>query len=173
MNSSELGPRASGRWPLVLWVRKFHLYLGVLFAPAILFFASTGMVQVLSLHQSSPGYNAPVLLQRLGALHKDQVFGAPPKHDPAQAGKPAKAHGMKAADCAPAARPPPPAPPPIGPVRWTLKIFALCTGAGLIVSTLLGLFMAYKFNRKSRLVLGALLAAGVLVPAILVAALPN
>jgi hypothetical protein len=177
MNSSELGARASGRRPLILWVRKFHLYLGVLFAPAILFFASTGMVQVLSLHQSSPGYNAPILLQRLGALHKDQVFGVPHKHDPNQPAKPRTSHDAKGADRGPAAAPappaPPPAPPPIGPVRWILKVFALGAGAGLIVSTLLGLYMAFQFNRRNRWVLGALFAAGIIIPAILVAALPS
>ncbi len=89
MNSGDSAPRAAGRWPLILWVRKIHLYLGVLFAPAVLFFASTGMVQVLSLHQSSPGYNAPILLQRLGALHKDQVFGA--RTGPRPLGRPSPA----------------------------------------------------------------------------------
>jgi len=167
MSSGDSAPRAAGRWPLILWVRKIHLHLGVLFAPAILFFASTGMVQVLSLHQSSPGYNAPILLQRLGALHKDQVFGAP--HRPAL-GPPAKPHQAGAGHGCAAPAPPPPK--PIGLVRGILKGFALCVGLGLISSTLLGLYMAYRFNRRSW-VLAALFAAGFIVPAILVAALPN
>ncbi len=54
-----------------------------------------------------------------------------------------------------------------------MKIFALCTGAGLIVSTLMGLYMAYQFNRKSRPALASLFAAGIIIPVILVAALPS
>ncbi|HVY33270.1 MAG TPA: hypothetical protein VG960_02495 [Caulobacteraceae bacterium] len=146
--------------PLIAWVRKTHLYVGVFIAPVILFFAATGMLQILSLHQSSPGYTAPVLLQRLGALHKDQVFGAP--HRPPEA-KPSKPS---------AEGPPRPAPRPIGPVRWILKGFFECVGAGLIVNTLMGLYMAYKINRNAWLT-GGLFAAGIVVPVILVAALPG
>ena len=112
------------------------------------------MVQVLSLHQSSPGYNAPVLLQRLGALHKDQVFGVPPKHDPDQPAKPASPTRIRPPT---AGRRPrraagsPPGAPPIGPVRWILKVFALGAGAGLIVSTLLGLYMAFQVQSQEPL----------------------
>lgn len=151
------------RLPTIFWVRKAHLYVGVFIAPAILFFAATGMLQVLSLHQSSPGYTAPALLQRLGALHKDQVFGASHRPSDAQPSKP-RATGE--------AGPPRPAPQPIGLVRWILKGFAECVGAGLIVNTLMGLYMAYKINRNAWLT-GGLFAAGIIVPVILVAALPD
>ncbi len=154
--------------PLIFWARKTHLYIGVFIAPAILFFAATGMLQVLSLHQSSPGYTAPVLLQRLGALHKDQVFAAPRKEDADADAKADRAAG------GPAPKPgaSPPGPKPIGLVRWILKGFAEIVAAALITNTLLGLYMAYKLNRNIRL-LGALFAAGFMLPAILVAALPN
>jgi hypothetical protein len=145
--------------PIIVLVRKLHLYLGVLFAPAILFFASTGALQVLSLHQSSPGYTAPVLLQRLAALHKDQVFGAPHRPDGGQRAKPTQP-------------PPPPGPRPIGPARAILKGFTIGAALGLIVSTLLGLYMAYKFNRNPWLT-GGLFAAGIVIPVILIAALPT
>ncbi len=153
----------AARLPTIFWVRKAHLYVGVFIAPMILFFASTGMLQVLSLHQSSSGYTAPVLLQRLGALHKDQVFGAP--HRPPEA-------KLSKAAAASEAGPPRPAPRPIGPVRWILKGFFDCVGAGLIVNTLMGLYMAYKINRNAWLT-GGLFAAGIVVPVILVAALPG
>jgi hypothetical protein len=189
MTLGHAPPRAAPRTPLIVWVRKLHLYLGVLFAPAILFFASTGALQVLSLHQSSPGYAAPVLLQRLAALHKDQVFGVPHRPDGGQRAKP-KAAGCDAADqgrhhgkdsaaaintaqpMPPAAQPgPPPGPRPIGLARGILKGFAIAAAIGLIVSTLLGLYMAYKFNRN-RWLTGGLFAAGIVIPVILVAALP-
>ena len=154
--------------PLMFWVRKTHLYVGVFIAPAILFFAATGMLQVLSLHQSSPGYTAPVLLQRLGALHKDQVFGAPRKADADADAKADREAGE------PRAKPgaPPRKPRPIGLVRWILKGFAELVGAGLIANALLGLYMAYKLNRNLWLT-GGLFAAGVVIPVILVASLPN
>ena len=46
MTSGQSSPRAAARLPLIVWLRKLHLYLGVLFAPAILFFASTGALIV-------------------------------------------------------------------------------------------------------------------------------
>lgn len=163
MTSGESAPRAAARLPAIFWVRRAHLYLGVFIAPAILFFASTGMLQVLSLHQSSPGYTAPVLLQRLGALHKDQVFGAPRRPPEDRAAKPHPGGD---------AGPPRPAPAPIGPVRWILKGFAECVGAGLIANSLLGLYMAYRVNRNAWLT-GGLFAAGIVIPVALVAALPH
>jgi hypothetical protein len=154
--------------PWILWARKTHLYVGVFIAPSILFFAATGMLQVLSLHQSSPGYSAPVLLQRLGALHKDQVFAAPSRADADADAKADRAAGQSA----PKPGGPAHKPRPIGLVRAMLKGFAELVGAGLIVNALLGLYMAYRINRNVRL-LGLLFAAGVLVPVILVAALPS
>lgn len=154
--------------PLIIWARKTHLYVGVFLAPAILFFAATGMLQVLSLHQSSPGYTAPVLLQRLGALHKDQVFGAPRKADADADAKADRAAGDAATKSGAPAR----KPRPIGIARWMLKGFAEIVGAGLIVNTLLGLYMACRINRTPW-VLGGLFAAGVLIPVILVVALPS
>ena len=65
----------------LLWVRRLHLYSGVLFAPAILFFALTGLIQVFDLHKARPaaGYRPAGLILRLAALHKDQTFALPHK----------------------------------------------------------------------------------------------
>jgi hypothetical protein len=205
MTSAHSAPRASARTPFVVWARKLHLYLGVLFAPAILFFAATGIVQVLDLHQSSAGYDAPELLQRLGALHKNQLFSVPHKSDGGQKAK-AKAtgrpvanadehgghsghggHHAKADAAAPIAASTPPseaatAPPPtpagpkpaktIGLAQGILKGFAILAAGGLIVATLLGLYMAYRFNRN-RWLIAALFLAGIVVPVILVAVQPG
>ena len=43
----------------------------------MLFFAITGALQIFSLHESHEDYHAPVLLQKLGAVHRDQVFQQP------------------------------------------------------------------------------------------------
>jgi hypothetical protein len=55
------------------WARQWHLYLGTLFAPSIIFFAFTGSLQLFSLHESHPGdaYQAPAWVQKLGSIHKD------------------------------------------------------------------------------------------------------
>ena len=147
----------------VLWARRVHLYSGVLFAPAILFFAITGLVQVFDLHKSSAanGYRAPELIQRLGALHKDQTFAlphkddAPKKHDRADPGGPQMA-GKRAAK------------PEIGPAQAALKVFAALAAVGLAASTLLGLYIAYRFNRGPWLVTG-LLVAGAALPLVMIA----
>ncbi len=39
--------------------RQMHLYLGLFFAPSIIFFASTGSSMVFSLHENHDGYEPP------------------------------------------------------------------------------------------------------------------
>ena len=55
-------------------VRQLHLYLGVFFAPAILFFAFSGSLQLFSLHEGHPGesYQPPKWIEELASIHKDQ-----------------------------------------------------------------------------------------------------
>jgi hypothetical protein len=138
-------------------VRRLHLYGGVLFAPAILFFALTGVVQVFDLHKAAPGaaYQPPDLVLRLAALHKDQTFAAPRK---VVGEHKAKTPGGAAI----AAR----APKPIGTAQWMMKIFAAAAGIGLGLTTSLGLYMAYRPPRDRWLVSG-LLAAGIIIPVLL------
>jgi hypothetical protein len=49
-----------------------------------------------------------------------------------------------------------------------LKWFFLATSFGLVATTLLGIYMAFKYNR-SRIIVWSLLLAGTLIPAALVA----
>jgi hypothetical protein len=151
--------RAKAPWPAQLWVRRLHLYGGVLFAPAILFFALTGAVQVFDLHKPRPGagYRPPDLVLRLAALHKDQTFALPHKDE---GGRKAKA---------PAGDPAPPrAPKPMGLGQALLKAFAAAAAIGLAATTGLGLYMAYR-SPRDRWLVSALLAAGVAVPILLAA----
>ena len=61
-------------------LRQAHLYLGMLIAPSILMFAVTGGLQIFRLQEAHPGYAPPPVIERLGRLHKDQVFTvAPPR----------------------------------------------------------------------------------------------
>ena len=137
--------------------RQLHLYIGVFIAPAVLFFAFTGGLQVFGLHETSRSsdYKPPAWLAVAGQLHKKQTDVMPVR-------KP---------------RPPEAAPPssnpvkpdaPITPVRHPLplKIFSAFVSFALFVSTLLGLYMAYRYTRK-HLLISALLILGTVVPVVL------
>jgi uncharacterized iron-regulated membrane protein len=69
---------------LLKQVRQLHLYLGVFFAPSIIFFALTGSLQLFGLHEGHPGeaYQPPAWVQKLGSIHKNQIVaerrGPPP-----------------------------------------------------------------------------------------------
>jgi len=143
------------------WARKLHLYSGVLFAPAIVFFAVTGLLQVYKLHETRPGidYQPPALIQRLGALHKNQTFALPRRGEgPRKPG----------ADKPPAPR----APKPISLAQSLLKVFAAAVAVGLVATSGLGLYMAYRLSRNPWLI-GGLLIAGVVIPVGLIAAIPG
>jgi len=130
-------------------VRRFHGYFGVFIAPSVMFFALTGSLQLFSLHESHGAYTPPVVIEKLGMLHKDQVFSAKPRRPApvkAVAPRPAKARdeGPKAATLA-------------------LKWFFLFVALTLVVSTTLGLWMALAYSaQKGRLWL--LFLAGAAVP---------
>jgi len=132
-------------------VRQLHMYLGVFFAPSILFFAFSGSLQLFNLHEG----HHPAWIAKLASIHKDQRLAA-------------ERHG-----------PPPQGPPEFHPnseehhdskATLVLKCFFLAMAAGLFFTTLLGLYMAFKFQRSRRLVWIALLA-GVAIPAALIASL--
>lgn len=173
-------PRAGFSPALLSWTRKLHLYGGVLFAPTILFFALTGLVQVFNLHKPNPatGYQPPALVMRLGALHKSQTFALPHKDEAPKDGAKAAGGGghhkkAKAADEVANTQPDTAkahAPEPMSLGRILLKAFVTAAALGLVFATLLGLYMAYALKRNPWLV-GGLLAAGVAIPLILIAGL--
>jgi hypothetical protein len=57
--------------PSVQLLRRLHLYLGCLFAPALIFFAVTGAWQLFRWQDSKKdgSYTAPPALQALSAIH--------------------------------------------------------------------------------------------------------
>ncbi len=153
-------------------LRQLHLYLGVFFAPAILFFAFSGALQTFSLHESEEGesYTPPAWVVAIASIHKDQHL---PHH---------KAHAHPAAPVAPApeaaiapaassasaasseARPPQPDEHEHeGPSPLPLKCFVLLLSIGLMTTALLGIYMALQ-NRNNRRNTWITLAAGVVVP---------
>jgi hypothetical protein len=151
--------------------RQWHLYLGTLFAPSIIFFAFTGSLQLFSLHEGHPGdaYQPPAWIQTLAMIHKDQVLSKKHKAPPPSAGE------QKAPPPSDAARKPPQPQgdgpkdePPSKKFTLALKWFFLAMAVGLISSTSLGIYMAFKFNR-SRAVVWGLLLLGAAIPLALIA----
>ncbi len=111
-------------------LRRLHLYLGCLFAPALIFFAVTGTWQLYRAHESTKdhSYAAPPVLRTLSAVHMNA-------HLP----------GKRVSEYTP------------------LRIFLVATAVGLVVSTLLGVIMAFRFSR-SALTPVLCLSAGVIIP---------
>ena len=168
MDAPKTKPSPPARAPLGLnprLIRRIHTYCGVLFAPAILFFAISGAVQVLGLHESKPatGYAAPALLQAMGSLHKNQALPAAASvagdHDHADDHDHGHGHGHDEHDHghhhAPATA-----------SVWLLKGFVIAMSVTLAATTLLGLYLSLQ-NRRERPVVLSLFGLGVVIPVVL------
>jgi hypothetical protein len=157
--------------------RLIHLYLGVFTAPALLFFALTGGLQTFSLHETTRGssYQPPAWLVTMAQLHKKQTTVVPvrkPRPAPADATPlvvrdPASGQGAAVAQPVPPAHALADAAGPQGNHPLPLKIFFAFVALSLFLSTLLGLYMAYKYSRNATRITAVLLA-GVIVPILLV-----
>jgi hypothetical protein len=136
-------------------VRQFHLYIGVFFAPAILFFAISGGLQTFRLQQASgwDGAPPPQWMAWMGSVHIDQRKLVA---EPAAAAKP---------------------PAPIDPAKLAerkakaakalpMKIFTAALAIALALSALLGIGIALG-TKSTRRVSQLMLAAGALVPILL------
>ncbi len=141
-------------------IRLTHLYSGVFLAPAILFFAITGGLQMFSLHETTRGssYVPPAILVHLAQLHKKATLTVSQR-------KPAPAPAPAAPGLPPAAKPNA-APQPPQPSYLPMKIFFGLVALGLVVSTLTGLVMSWIYTRNKPLIAGAFLA-GIVVPIVL------
>jgi hypothetical protein len=156
----------SARHALLKFVRQLHLYLGAFTAPALLFFAVTGGLQTFGLHESHRGsdYRPPAWLATMAQLHKKQTMQVPVrrKRPPTMAVESGGGQATAAASMTPApARPVSRARNPL-----PLKIFVGLVALALLLSTMTGVYMAYRYSRDKRLVSLALVA-GVVVPVLL------
>jgi hypothetical protein len=153
------------------FIRQIHLYIGVFTAPALLFFAFTGALQTLSLHEPTSGssYKPSSWIVTLAQVHKHQTAKTAVKKSlpPAPSAKPTS----DAAQLPTASH----AAPPLSSVpiaAWKshlpLKLFFLLVTLGLFTSTLTGITMAYKYTRNKLPVTGLLLA-GIVIPPLLLA----
>jgi hypothetical protein len=151
---------------IIKTVRLIHLYLGVFIAPAVLFFAFTGILQTFSLHENSKDgtYAPPAWVLELAQLHKKQTLQLPErKPQPAPGSETGRPDAPKKAKN--------PAPSATSPVHDPLpmKVFFSIIGIGLVFSTITGLYMSYKYGRR-KLLLVLLFLAGIVIPVLLTAA---
>jgi hypothetical protein len=156
---SRSGARRGGNPALKLAaIRRFHSYFGAFIAPSILFFALTGSLQLFTLHEAHGDYRPPAVIEKLGMLHKDQVFAAKPK-------RPAPAAAQAPKPAAPSTE----AHHDAGPKTSTLalKWFFLFIAASLVVSTCLGLWMALAYSANKGVLWLAFLAGAAIPVAIL------
>jgi hypothetical protein len=158
----------------IKFARLVHLYIGVFISPAVIFFALTGAFQTFQLQlPSKDGHYKPAkYLQVLAQIHRNQtpILKAKPPVElattPAKAqnasAKPKKDAGagdsesMSSRDASP---------PESNHPTLPLKIFFLLVSISLIVSTISGIYMTYKY-RRDRLLVGGILLAGVILPVV-------
>jgi hypothetical protein len=149
---------------MLKFVRLTHMYLGVFLAPSILFFAFTGALQSFSLHEShSANYTPPSWLVHMSQMHKNQTFYVPPRPTPPP--KPVSAAKLPPPAAKPTATPGQPAARDLH-APSPMKFFFVFVALGLVISTCLGLYMSYKFNRN-KVAVTLTLVAGIAVPALL------
>ena len=138
-------------------IRRLHVYVSVFVGPSLLFFSLTGTLQTFRIPDQK---TAPVLIQKLARVHKDDVFAVKPTRP--KRPEPAPGHAAAAKDKAPEAKPP--------PQRSTtvLKWFFAAISLGVALTTLFGLWMALAHGQR-KAVLWLLLAAGAAAPVLILA----
>ena len=135
-------------------VRLLHRYLGLFFAPAIVFFALSGAMQTFGWHETGrDGYKPPEWLVRMAQLHKKQTLNVPqPK---TRENKEAKAQLKPiAADASPVA---PKKNPDQEKSKFALKCFVFAMSISLMLTTILGVIMAFRYGGNPRVVCGVVL----------------
>ena len=132
-------------------LRLAHFYLGVFFAPLIIFFAFTGTLQVFKLHGAYREIHGSQgdWIAWFGQFHKEQAWIAP-RVAPAKAApaEPKPAEKERRAN----------------PMKWRVALM----GASLVLTAFFGLCIAFNYPRR-RQGFALALAAGVLIPLALMA----
>jgi hypothetical protein len=155
-------------------IRRWHMYIGMLTAPSLVFFCLTGAVQVFSLHEAHGSYRPFEFVEKLSSVHKDQVLEKHHEHDEdaehdhhaaheasATAAKASTAepeheeHGDEDDDSMSAG-------------TLALKIFFLLASLALTASAVLGAWIALTQSREKKLC-WVLLATGTVLPLALLA----
>lgn len=132
-------------------IRQLHLYLGTLFAPLIIFFALSGILQTLEAHE---GAGTPKWIEQIASIHKHQALQSDEPKRPRPPENAVNRAPRATDEDEPARR---------GPSPWPLKWFVVAMSIGLIITTGLGIYMAFKYERNKTIVWG-ILALGTLLP---------
>jgi len=146
--------RSRGNGSAMRTIRLLHRYLGLFFAPAILFFSFSGALQTFGWHETTRGrsYEPPAWIVRMSQLHKKQTLSVPAPKTKAPKG--------------------PISDPPTDPIKkdtrdvkmkFVLKCFVFIMSIGLMLSTVLGVIMALRYGKDARLI-WALVLVGFLFP---------
>jgi hypothetical protein len=142
-------------------LRQIHHYLGVFFAPAIIFFAFSGALQSFGLHENKGGgpYKPPAWIVIMASVHKHDALPHPkPAATSADQGSDAGDKGGRTKEHkhegTPAAK---------TKSALPLRIFAGLLSAGLIGTALIGVYIALK-NKATRNVSILMLVIGALLP---------
>ena len=147
-------------WPIL--IRQGHLFLGMIIAPSILMFAITGGLQIFRLQESHEGYTPPPIIEKLGRMHMDQVYALKKKKaEPAAVSVEAPVPVSVPVE---AAKPEPKSAPPLSKVL--LQWFFTLVAVGLVLSTLLGVWMGVMVSR-SKITARWLLLAGTVLPVLM------
>lgn len=147
--ATSKGRKANSAWPLI---RRLHVYASVFVAPSLLFFAMTGALQTFRIPDRP---DASALLQKLARVHRDDVFALKPA-------RPTKPAGAKPAEAKP------PTQPKANASIERLKWFFATTSILIMVTTLMGLWMALAYSRQ-KLLMWILLIAGAAAPVLILA----
>lgn len=127
-------------------MRQIHLFLGTFFAPAIIFFAFSGILQLFGLHENREKGGPPPIawIAELAEVHKNQHLRVetPPREDADHAHDEHDDHG-------PTTHSHPPPPKSAAPT-WALKAFFLLMAIGLISTSLIGIYIALQNPRTRR-----------------------
>jgi len=115
-------------------MRNIHLYLGVFFAPLLMFFLISGSWQTFNFcdENKAAGYKPPAIIKSLSAVHTDQRWVDDERV------------------------------PSSVPFKWLVVLMAI----GLLVTTILGIVMAFKYTRPW--IVWACLSVGIAVPCFLI-----
>ncbi|WP_174292598.1 hypothetical protein [Sphingomonas bacterium] len=149
-------------------LRQLHLYFAVFFAPAIVFFSFSGVLQTYGFHEARGGRGEPpAWIKIIASLHQHQRLHRPERPRPAgpaltAAGDHDHPRGGGGGDDH--ARPPGGG-NGIGLIG--LKLFTGLMGVGLIVASLLGIVIALA-TRSTRRVSVVMLVLGTLLPVALI-----
>lgn len=141
-------------------LRQYHNWLGLFFAPAIIFFALSGTMQMLGFQDRAPGYQPLGWISLIANVHKHGMVQRPgkpraapspaPKATPAPEKKPAEPRHDDHEEAG----------------LGLFKLFATILGLLLATASVLGIFIAYA-SKTARRTTTMLLLAGTLVPVVL------